>query len=124
MKVLFVCNQNQNRSKTAENLFKGKFKTRSAGLYNEKPVSEKEILWADVVIVMEDAQRTEIAKRFPKLYLKKRILSFDIPDIYTQNQPKLIDTLKSKMNEFCKVAELAGISKRVVSLVPIENIKR
>ena len=40
MKVLFVCNQNENRSKTSEELFKGRFQTKSAGLYNEKPVTE------------------------------------------------------------------------------------
>jgi len=52
MNILFICNQNQNRSKTAEELFKDRFNTRSAGLYNEKPVTEKQISWADVIIVM------------------------------------------------------------------------
>ena len=98
MKVLFVCNQNQNRSKTAEELFKDKFKTKSAGLYNEKPVTEKQVSWADVIVVMEDSQRSEIAKRFPKLYMQKRILSLDIPDVYIYNQPELVNTLKSKIN--------------------------
>ena len=63
MKVLFICNQNENRSKTAEELFKGRIETKSAGLYNEKPVSEKQLSWADLVVVMEDEQRTEISKR-------------------------------------------------------------
>ena len=99
MKVLFICNQNENRSKTAEYLFKGMFETKSAGLYNEKPVTEKQLSWADVVAVMEDAQRAEIAKRFPKQYMQKRIVSLDIPDIYHYNQPQLIDILKSKINE-------------------------
>ena len=98
MKVLFICNQNQNRSKTAEELFKNKFKTKSAGLYNEKPVTEKQISWADVIVVMEDSQRSEIAKRFPKLYMQKRILSLDIPDVYNYNQPELVSTLKSKIS--------------------------
>ena len=98
MKVLFICNQNQNRSKTAEELFRNKFKTKSAGLYNEKPVTEKQISWADVIVVMEDSQRSEIAKRFPKLYMKKRILSLDIPDVYLYNQPELVNTLKSKIS--------------------------
>lgn len=35
MNILFICNQNQNRSKTAAELFKGKFKIKSAGLYND-----------------------------------------------------------------------------------------
>ena len=82
MKVLFICNQNQNRSKTAENIFKGKFKTRSAGLYNEKPVTAKQLSWADAVIVMDEEQRREVAKRFPKQYMQKRILSLDTPDVF------------------------------------------
>lgn len=99
MKILFICNQNQNRSKTAEELFKGKFETRSAGLYNEHPVTEKELSWADVVVVMEDEQRKELSKRFPKMYMKKRIISLDIPDIYDYGQKKLIDELKIKVEE-------------------------
>jgi len=99
MKVLFICNQNQNRSKTAEELFKDRFKTKSAGIYTEKPVTGKEISWADVIVVMEDEQRKIIAERFPKLYMKKRIISLGIPDIYHYNQPELIDVLKSKVNE-------------------------
>lgn len=99
MKVLFICNQNQNRSKTAEELFKDRFETRSAGIYNEKPVTEKQISWADVVIVMEEAHRREIAKRFPKQYMQKRIISFDIPDIYHYNQPQLVEILKERVEE-------------------------
>jgi len=97
MNVLFICNQNLNRSKTAEQVFKGKFKTKSAGLYNEKPVTEKQLSWADVILVMEDSQRSEIAKRFPKQYIKKRILSLDIPDVYHYNHPELIKALNSKV---------------------------
>ena len=44
MKVLFICNQNQNRSKTAELIFKDKFESRTAGLYNETPVTKEQIL--------------------------------------------------------------------------------
>lgn len=97
MKVLFVCNQNENRSKTAEYLFKNKFETKSAGLYNEKPVTAKQISWADKIIVMEEEQREEIAKRFPKLYLQKQILSLDIPDTFRFNQSELIKILRSKL---------------------------
>lgn len=96
MKVLFICNQNQNRSKTAEQLFKEEFETKSAGLYNEKPVTEKQLSWADLVVVMEDAQRSELSKMFPRQYLQKQIISLEIPDIYSFNQPKLVEVLKSK----------------------------
>ena len=100
MKVLFICNQNENRSKTAQEIFQGKFNTKSAGLYNNKPVTEKQLSWAEVVVVMEDEQRSEIAKRFPKQYMQKRIISLDIPDIYTYNDHKLVNILNSKVNEY------------------------
>ena len=98
MNILFICNQNQNRSKTAEYIFKGKFNTRSAGLYNEKPVTKSNIKWADTIVVMEDSQRTEIAKRFPDQYMKKRIISLNVPDIYSFNQPELKKLLESRIN--------------------------
>ena len=98
MNILFICNQNQNRSKTAEEIFKGRFKTKSAGLYATKPVTEKQLSWADVIVVMDEMQRIVIAKRFPKQYMQKRILSLDIPDVYHYNQPELIEALKSKID--------------------------
>jgi len=99
MRVLFVCNQNENRSRTAEEIFKDKFDTRSAGLFNSKPLTEKQLSWADLILVMEDVQRSEIAKRFPKQYMKKKIISLGIPDIYNYGQPELIDVLKKKVDE-------------------------
>ena len=97
MKVLFICNQNKHRSKTAETLFKDNFETQSAGLFNEKPLTEKQLAWADLVVVMEDHQRKEISNRFPKTYLQKKIITLDIPDVYSLNDPTLIHTLKKKV---------------------------
>jgi len=99
MKVLFICNQNQNRSKTAEEVFKTRFITKSAGLFNERPVSAKELVWADIICVMTDEQRTEIADRFPRQYMKKQIISLDIPDLYHYYQPELVELLNTKVNE-------------------------
>ena len=96
MKVLFVCNQNLHRSKTAEEVFRGRFETRSAGLFNDNPISSDQVAWADVIAVMEDFQREEIGERFPRLYLKKRIVSLDIPDVFHYNQPELIELLNSR----------------------------
>ncbi|MBS3143036.1 phosphotyrosine protein phosphatase [Candidatus Woesearchaeota archaeon] len=97
MNVLFICNQNQNRSKTAEALFSKKYHTQSAGLYNARPVSKSQLLWADVVVVMEDEQRTEIARRYSREYLAKKIVSFSIPDRYKYMQPELITLLKTRL---------------------------
>ena len=106
MNVLFVCNQNKNRSKTAELLYKKTYDVKSAGLYNEHPITQKSFAWADTVIVMEEEQRIELAKRFPDIYLKKRILSLDIPDIFCFNQPELINRLKEKMHKL-SIADLS-----------------
>lgn len=103
MKLLFICNQNQNRSKTAEEAFKDRFYTKSAGLYNDKPITEKQLAWADIVLVMEEEQRYELSKRFPKQYMQKRIISLDIPDIYHYNQPELIEILKRKVDELLPI---------------------
>ncbi|RJQ20236.1 hypothetical protein C4580_04330 [Candidatus Woesearchaeota archaeon] len=62
-------------------------------------MTKEQIAQADVVVVMEDAQRSEIAKRFPSLYLTKRILCWNIPDIYRFGQPELVDALKEKAGD-------------------------
>ena len=97
MKVLFVCNQNLNRSKTAEEIFKASFETWSAGLYNTYPLTGSQLSWADLVVVMEDEQRSEIARRFPGEYLSTRIISLGIPDKYQYRDPELIKMLRKKM---------------------------
>ena len=99
MNILFVCNQNQNRSKTAEKIFEHSFQTKSSGLYCKNPLDKSTINWCDVIIVMEEAQGDEIANRFPRQYLQKRVLNFDIPDIYHYNNPHLIKLLQNKMQE-------------------------
>ena len=100
MNALFICNQNKNRSKTAELLFQGRFNVKSAGLHGGKPITKKDLSWADVVFVMEEEQRRELAKRFPTEYLRKRILNLDIPDIYTFNKPTLSKLLERKVKEY------------------------
>jgi predicted protein tyrosine phosphatase len=102
MNVLFVCNQGRHRSRTAAELFRGRYATRYAGLYNDRPVTERELAWADLVVVMEEFQRTELSERFPKAYLKKRIISLGIPDIYSYNQPELVEVLKRRMGELAE----------------------
>ena len=98
MNILFVCNQGMNRSKTAAELYKHKFHTRLAGLFNNL-LTEKDLSWSDIVFVMEDFQRTEISQRFPELYMKKRILVLDIPDIYQYDQPELVEELDKKFSQ-------------------------
>ncbi|MBI5881226.1 phosphotyrosine protein phosphatase [archaeon] len=107
MRVLFICNQNRHRSLTAEKLFKGEFETASAGLFNEHPVNEAQLEWADIIVVMEEFQRSELAKRFPGSYLKKRIVSLDIPDQFSYDQPELKDLLRERLTEALSIRPTA-----------------
>ncbi|MBS3108093.1 phosphotyrosine protein phosphatase [Candidatus Woesearchaeota archaeon] len=100
MKLLFVCNQGKHRSKTAEELFKGRFETKSAGIYSLRPLTESKLLWADIIFVMEEIQRFEIGNKFHSVYLKKKIISLNIEDAYHYNQPELIDRLNESVHQF------------------------
>jgi len=99
MNILFICNQGRNRSRTAAQLFRGPFQTESAGLYCRQPVTARQLAWADLIIVMEDRHRTEIARRFPQIYLRKQILALDISDVYRHGQAELVQLLNAKMTE-------------------------
>ena len=98
MNVLFICNQGKNRSKTAAQLLSERFQTASAGLYSDTPVTETQLAEADVIVVMEEGHRREMAERFPRVYLQKRILVLGIPDIYRHGQPELLGLLKGTMS--------------------------
>ena len=106
-KILFVCNQNRNRSKTAEELFKGQYDTRSAGIYSNI-VTKEQVEWADAIIVFENAQKRELLSRFPKETCGKKIIDLAIPDIYDYNTPPLIAILKKAMNETKTLRQLAN----------------
>ncbi len=97
MKALFVCNQNRHRSRTAEEIFSKEMETRSAGLYGGQVIMQEDIAWADIVFVMEDFQRSELARRFPDEYMQKRIVSLGVPDIYQYKQPELVKLLRERV---------------------------
>jgi len=91
MNKLFVCNQGKYRSRTAASLFGGKY----AGVFVN--LKKEDLEWADVVYVFEERQRSEIGRKFPTQYLKKRILNLEIPDIYGYMDRKLVDVLRRKL---------------------------
>ena len=105
MNLLFICNQNKYRSLTAEKILKNskKHSVKSAGLYceeKEKLVNEQLMDWADVIFVMEEHQREELKKRFPKQTFMKRVLCLDIPDMYGFDQPELVERLKKSIKKY------------------------
>jgi len=44
-------------------------------------------------------QQWKLAKRFPKLYMQKQILSLDVKDIYSYNQLSLKNELNHKFSK-------------------------
>ncbi len=108
MKILFVCNNNKDRSKTAEDIYKNdpRYEVQSAGvdMGATQLVTKELVNWADVIVVMnerEDRQEFKLHQNFPYLKpLKKRIIDFDIPNRFTRGDPQLVATIKERMEKY------------------------
>ena len=94
MRLLFVGSHGKNRSRTAAELLSDKHPTRYAGVYH---VTEDDIEWAEVILVMEEFQKRHIASKFPAKEMI--IVSLDIPDYYVYNSPDLIFSFKKRFEE-------------------------
>ncbi len=98
--ILFLCSQNKLRSPTAEAIFADHpaIDVDSAGLNNdaEVPLTEEQIRWADLIIVMEKTHRNRLNRKFKNVLAGKRIAVLDIPDEYDYMDPSLIALLKTR----------------------------
>jgi predicted protein tyrosine phosphatase len=97
MRLLFVCARNRLRSPTAERVFATVpgVETESAGVAAdaENPASPELIEWAEVILVMEPAHRSKLAKQFPNALRGKRVACLDVPDDYVYMDPELVELL-------------------------------
>ncbi len=107
MKILCICNQGENRSKTTALLLKENknYDTRYDGFYKEIYIKTDQKLetfdpgnlkWAEKIIVFEDRHEDEL-KKFDYIYWGKSI-NFNIPDIYYFNQRELVKLIKEKID--------------------------
>ena len=98
VRALFVCSQNRLRSPTAEQVFASTpgLEVDSAGLNHdaETPLSAEQVLWADVIFVMEKAHRNKLSSRFKDQINGKRVICLNIPDEYELMDPTLVKLLK------------------------------
>lgn len=99
--VLFVCTVNLQRSPTAEKMFQGwddLWEARSAGIMpdkNGKPLTQRLVDWADIILVMEHLQGLYIRARFRRSAGKIHVLG--IADRYYRDDPELKRELQKKV---------------------------
>lgn len=99
MNVLFVCSKNTWRSRTAETLFKDSatHTIKSAGTDEGAIIklTEKHLIWADIIFVMESKHRQIIKQKFQANLYTDKIIVLDIPDDYQYMDEELILSLKT-----------------------------
>ncbi len=105
-KALFICGKNKLRSPTAEMIFSAYegIETDSAGVNtdSEQMLSTEQILWSDIIFVMEKKYLEKILKKYSYQLKNKRIICLNIPDKYGYMQPELITLLEKKVGHFLK----------------------
>ena len=110
-KVLTVCSAGCLRSPTAAHILSGhpwNFNTRCAGTsaeYAIVPVTEALIVWADVILVMDEVQQLHIntmqnllASEY-EAFEYKQVINLDIPDNYEYRDPRLLKIMNEKFEE-------------------------
>jgi protein-tyrosine phosphatase len=105
-KILFVCGRNKRRSPTAEKIYRNepRIEVRSAGTSEKSPhpISSSDLIWADLVLVMENKYKGKISSLFRDIYLPP-IKSLDIPDDYQYMDEELIELIKSSVEPQIKL---------------------
>ncbi|WP_223621846.1 low molecular weight protein tyrosine phosphatase family protein [Lysobacter sp. ESA13C] len=100
-RILFVCSQNKLRSPTAEQVFAARddLDVASAGLNHdaEQPLGAEQVEWAELIFVMEKAQRSKLQRKFRAQLRGKRVVCLDIPDEYEYMAPELVALLRARV---------------------------
>ncbi|MEM8672310.1 MAG: phosphotyrosine protein phosphatase [Cyanobacteria bacterium P01_G01_bin.67] len=95
--LLFVCSKNKWRSPTAEAIYRhdSRVKVCSAGTSAsaKKRISERDLQWADLILVMEHKHRKIIISKYSYLTLPP-IVVLDIPDEYEYMSDELVKMIK------------------------------
>ncbi len=96
--ILFVCGRNQWRSPTAARVYANdqRIDVRSAGASPGSPrqVSNEDIAWADLILVMEQKHKARLRDMFRDMALPP-IESLDIPDEYQFMDGELVGLIQA-----------------------------
>jgi len=105
--LLVVCGRNKRRSRTAEYIFKNdmRFHIRSVGLSprSERKITEKDIEWADLILVMEQDQKQRIVGTYRHLEVPP-VEVLHIEDEYEYMDEILVELLTDRINSIIRVA--------------------
>jgi predicted protein tyrosine phosphatase len=100
--ILVLCGRNKRRSKTAEYIFKNdqRINIRSAGLsqQSQRKVTESDLNWADLVLVMEKEHREKIVEIYEHISLPP-IEILNIADEYEFLEEELVEMLEERIND-------------------------
>lgn len=98
LKVLFVCARNRWRSPTAEQTYRNdsRLEVRSAGVSKSarRQIAERDLEWADLVVVMEQEHAKRIRERFQSADLPE-IELLEIPDEYQSGDAELVELIRA-----------------------------
>jgi len=112
--VLFVCSKNQWRSPTAETLWRRHpdWNVRSGGTSPNARhhVSEDDIRWADVILVMEEKHKSRLRAEYTRLLEFKPVHVLDIPDDYRYMDAELVEQLEQVVPSILSVFQAGKIS--------------
>lgn len=99
LRILFVCGRNQWRSPTAERIYRNdpRVSVRSAGVGGaaRRVISEGDLDWADLVLVMERGHARRIREQFSHREAFPPMECLDIPDDYGFMDAELIELIRA-----------------------------
>ena len=106
LNILFVCSKNKWRSPTAETIYRhdSRLNVRSAGTNAsaKKRISETDLNWADLILVMETKHKKRITREYRYLNLPP-IMILDIPDEYQYMDEELISIIKANTKDLLQI---------------------
>lgn len=104
MKLLFLCSQNKRRSLTAEKIFDGYngYEVRSAGTESNAriKVTSGTLVWADIIFCMEKKHLRRINQKYSDIIAGKKVVCLYISDEYNFMDRKLVELLRSSVEEY------------------------